>query len=200
MGYRHYFYLVDKEEINKTRDLTYEELGKFVTEHYPKATEDGYIYLRDLFNQKEIFGFGKLYYENTSEQIYSLGKPLFNIEEVQKAYSDYEPYVVGKGGLLKAIDIYKDKIVNYYKNLLEDDATGILPFGIEVPVKISKEEKTKKHIEEIIREWSSGYAFNLDENVEEITRSWRYEYQIFELVRLLKLIDWKTQTILFYGW
>ena len=41
---------------------------------------------------------------------------------------------------------------------------------------------------------------DIPEESETILNSWLFEYQIFELVRLYKSIDWNKYTILFYGW
>ena len=42
--------------------------------------------------------------------------------------------------------------------------------------------------------------YNLKEDNSEIVSSWRYEYAIFEMVRLFKTFDWENNYLLFYGW
>ena len=114
-------------------------------------------------------------------------------------FSDYVPYEVGKQGLLKAIEIYRQKIKDYYEDLLKDGATQILPFDFELPrPDITSADKIKEHIKEKLS-WIK-YKVNLDETKKTLTDSWQYEDTIFNLVFLLKTIDWEKETLLFYGW
>ena len=204
MGYRHYFYLVDTEECNKVKNMTYSELIKYIKKTNPDAVEEDsegvWINFHKMLNQREIFEFGKLYYEDTDEKIYNHGEPLFSINDTQEYFEDYQPYRMGKDGLMEAIKIYEQKIISYYEDLLKDGAVQILPFGIEVPRNdITSVDKLKNHTEDQLRQWKWG-AINLDENNDEISSSWLYEHQIFELVRLYKSIDWDKKTLLFYGY
>lgn len=201
MGYRHFFYEVSKSEIEKVRSLTREELLSYMRTNKPGAVDDeDYFSFHDVADQKKIFEFGKLYYEDTAEQIYSTGNPLFLNAETQKKYDDYVPYICGKEALLKAIAIYKKKVLDYYKSLFEDGETLIAPLGIEVPREKPKAEKQEQHIKDMLSEWEHDWAVNTDETKEAITTSWKYEYQIFELVRLLKTTNWEEKSLLFYGW
>lgn len=195
MGYRHYFYKCKKADIARIREKSLAELAEYAKE---KGAE---LYLRDdsFLPQEEVFEFGKLYYEDTDEQIYGTGVPLFSHKEVMEEFSDYVPYEVGEQGLLKAIEIYRQKIKDYYEDLLKDGATQILPFGIELPrPDITSADKIKKHIKEKLF-WIE-YKVNLDETKKTLTDSWQYEDTIFNLVFLLKTIDWEKETLLFYGW
>lgn len=195
MGYRHYFYKCKKADIEQIREKTLAELEEYAKE---KGEE---LSLRDnsILPQEEVFEFGKLYYEDTDEQIYGTGVPLFSHEEVMEEFSDYVPYEVGEQGLLKAIEIYRQKIKDYYEDLLKDGATQILPFGIELPrPDITSADKIKEHIKEKLF-WIE-YKVNLDETKKTLTDSWQYEDTIFNLVFLLKTIDWEKETLLFYGW
>ena len=195
MGYRHYFYKCKKEDIARIREKTLAEL-----EEYAKEKGAELCLLDDSFlPQEEVFEFGKLYYEDTAEQIYGTGVPLFSHKEVMEEFSDFVPYEVGKQGLLKAIEIYHKKIKDYYEDLLKDGATQILPFGIELPrPNITSADKIKEHIKEKLF-WIK-YKVNLDETKKTLTDSWQYEDAIFNLVFLLKTIDWEKETLLFYGW
>lgn len=195
MGYRHYFYKCKKEDIARIREKTLAEL-----EEYAKEKGAELCLLDDSFlPQEEVFEFGKLYYEDTAEQIYGTGVPLFSHKEVMEEFSDFVPYEVGKQGLLKAIEIYHQKIKDYYEDLSKDGTTQILPFGIELPrPDITSADKIKEHIKEKLF-WIE-YKVNIDEAKKTLTDSWQYEDTIFNLVFLLKTIDWEKETLLFYGW
>ena len=110
--------------------------------------------------------------------------------------------MVGKEGLLEAISIYQEKVLNYYKDLLVDGKDRHLPLGITLRQEDMKSiDKVVSHIEDKIR--SIGYRglANIDEdNKWNVTSSWEYEHSIFNLVHILKSIDWEQDTLLFYGW
>ncbi|MEC3756085.1 hypothetical protein P9160_01415 [Bacillus halotolerans] len=75
-----------------------------------------------------------------------------------------------------------------YESLLIDDKSG------------AASTKQEQHIKSNLSEWARGWALNTDINDPSLTSSWKYEYSIFELTRLLKTIDFEKETILFYGW
>lgn len=197
MGYRYYFLKVKKEDVELVKDLSLQELKK-----YGSSDSNEWVDLDDVITQKEIFEFGKLYYDDTAEQIYKTGIPLFNDKETMEYFSDYIPYVVGKEGLLKVIDIYRKKIVDYYKGLLVDGETRIIPlFGFEIKNEdIKSLDKVRNDIEDKIRDWEHADKMIFSNNEEQVTKSWNYEYSIFNLLFLLKTIDWETENILFYGY
>ena len=207
MGYRHYFYLVEKEEVEKVRRMNYDELFDYAKNKKCAAEDEDGKWIdfidKNFMNKKEIFEFGKLYYDNTAERIYSTGIPLFENKETQDEFSDYVPYIVGKSGLEMAIQIYKEKILKYFKSLVTKECAsrGIVEFTVK-PEDLKVAEVCQE-IEGKISRWSNFFGccpINMNESSESITNSWLFEYNIFELVRLYKSIDWDKYDILFYGW
>lgn len=197
MGYRHYFYKVNRSDVEKIKNLSINELKK------EYGDTDGYVDIHELIPQKKIHEFGKLYYDDTAIQLYETGKPLFNNEDVMECFDNYVPFVVGEEGLLKAIEIYRDKIKRYYKNLLVDGEEKIVPvFGFKIKDKdIKSIDKVKEHLQYKISVWEhSEGIIDINKSNENVTHSWEYEYSIFNLIFLLKTIDWEKETILFYGW
>ena len=59
--------------------------------------------------------------------------------------------------------------------------------------------KIIEHIRSMRIEWTRLTPFNLEDG-EEITTSWKYEYGIFELVRIYKSFDWKKNVMIYYGY
>lgn len=113
---------------------------------------------------------------------------------------DYSPYVVGKEGLLKAIEIYKRKIIDSYEDLLKDGAEYALPFGCNVKVDdIKSVDKLADFVQDKLTWWKGLGVIDLDESHEWLSKSWQYEHQIFDLVRLYKSIDWNKYTLIFLG-
>lgn len=202
MGYRHYFYLIEKQEVQNIKRMTYEQLLQYVELHGWESDDDWFS-LMDVFNQKKIFEFGKLYWDNTADRIYSTGVPLFDRLEVQNSFSDYRPYIVGKSGLEMAIQIYKEKILNYFKSLVKEDTIPENILALSVKPNDLKLDVVCDAVQEKILRWSNVFGtcpVNMDEESETISNSWLFEYQIFELVRLYKSLDWDKYTVLFYGW
>lgn len=207
MGYRHYFYKVKKADIETVKDMDYKQLLKYAEDNGVEINEwDGEktFYFNDdkFLNKTEVHEFGKLYWDDTASRIYSKGVPLFTNLEVQKDLDDYEPYVVGKEGLLEAISIYQEKVLNFYKDLLVDGEERQLPLGITITKDDVKSiDKVVSHIEDKIRSISYRGLANINEDSKwQVTSSWEYEHSIFNLVHILKSIDWEKDTLLFYGW
>ena len=203
MGYRHYFYKVKKSDVETIKDMDYEQLKKYVSGRGGEVVDDeNYVNFDDVISQTEVHGFGKLYWDNTAERIYDKGTPLFSKKETQDAFDDYSPYIVGKEGLLEAISIYQEKVLNYYKGLLVDGEERQLTLGITLTVEdVKSMAKVLEHLSEKISRISYCGIANIDEDRKwEVTSSWEYEHSIFNLVHILKSIDWEEDTILFYGW
>lgn len=190
MGYKYYFYKVKLKDVNKIKNLSLNELEEIFC-----GDDDEYIDFDKVIDKKEIFELGKLYWDNTAEEIYSTGVPLFANSEVMREFEYYYPYVVGKEGLLKAIEIYQDKIIEYLEDCMLDTYDE---FGKEP---VTSKEKIEEDIVDRWKYWKSKDVLNLnEENKELVTNSWLYEYSIFNLVHLLKTTDWEKETILFCGW
>lgn len=205
MGYRHYFYKVNKADVEKVKDMTWDELLDYAKEDGAKVyEEEGDFYFNDdkFLNKTKVFEFGKLYWDDTAERIYGKGVHLFTKEDVQEMVSDYVPYVVGKDGVLEAIKIYEEKVLKYYKDLLVDGKDCLLPLGLTLRKEDVKSiDKLVEHIENKIGNLGFiGLANTNEEYKWSLTRSWEYEHSIFNLVHILKSVDWETETILFYGW
>lgn len=205
MGYRHYFYKVEKSAVEKVKDMRFEDLCVYAKNRGVEIYDEGGFYFNDkkFLNKVEVFEFGKLYWDDTADRIYNSGAPLFTNEETQKQFADYVPYVVGKQGLLTAIQIYKEKVIKVYKDMLVDGAEYRLPLGITVKKEDVKPiEKIREHIEDKLS-WIERFDRLVDTDETKpyiLTNSWQYEHTIFNLVHLLKTIDWGKDTILFYGW
>lgn len=205
MGYRHYFFLVDKKDVELVKDKTYDELVEIAKNYGVETEEDDdekYFYFNNdkFMNKTEIYEFGKLYWDDTADRIYSKGVPLFENNETQKCFEDYYPYVMGKEAMLEAINIYKEKIIKYYKSLIVDGDTREFDYFYDIPPDAVKTVEAARHIEDMLYHWDRMGVVDTDLDYERISNSWMYEHQIFELVRLYKSIDWENKYLLFYGW
>lgn len=204
MGYRHYFYLVDKKDVELVRNKTYKELMQIAKSYGADVDEEeDYFYFNDkkFMNKTEIYEFGKLYWDDTADRIYNKGTPLFENADVQELFADYYPYVMGRDAMLEAIDIYKEKIIKYYKGLIVDSDTKDFGYFYNIePEDIKDMGAIVEHIRDMLWWWDRMGVIDTDLNHEWISDSWLFEHQIFELVRLYKTIDWENKCLLFYGW
>ena len=97
---------------------------------------------------------------------------------------------------------YQEKTINNYKDLLKDGQDYALPLGITIHKDDVKSfDKLTEFIEYKIRNISfDDFADINDKHIWYVTGSWDYEHAIFNLVHILKTVDWEKDTILFYGW
>lgn len=214
MGYRNYIGYIRKREYNKIKSLTLDELYDF----YGLAGEDRYKGVYDFGHQ--LYEFGKYVdFDPPKESM----KKFFKKKETQKEYEiDHELYVVSKQFLAYIIQHYREKIKKYYNKMLNPffskDKENPSEFLNTIKTdysfsdnkhtfdfsKITNEEQEAlflmiEHIRSFGIEWRNMIPYDL-ENGEEITTSWKYEYGIFELIRIYKSFDWKKNVMIYYGY
>jgi hypothetical protein len=130
--------------------------------------------------------------------------------------------VVNKDFLKYIIETYKEKIRGYLGDMVkpfldEDGYRGDFLKSVKTNYGI-KEDKYEfdgsvlnkdqqnsivnilNHIISINSEWNMLAPFNLDDGKDEVTSSWKYEYSIFELVRIYKSFDWENNVMIHYGY
>lgn len=227
MGYRTYIGFMPKREYNKIKSMSREQL----IEHYKIKLEDyeieeGYIGLGVYDFGKELYEFGK--YTDFQPPKKSI-QTFFKNKELNKYFTEEHDFnIVTKEFLKYIIEIYKEKISNYYNDMFKpffgekegvyskDNPTLFLnsikteynypnnnyTFDFE---KITQKEqnalyKIFEHIRTMRHEWVNWTPFNLENDTLEITNSWKYEYSIFELVRIYKTFDWKRNVMIYYGY
>jgi len=193
MGYRIYLKIVKKEEVASLRacqtvaglELLYQV--------------DNSNSVSELFNGDGDYEFGK-YIEWTGEQYQKYGSDILTTKELKEHYTDEELYEITGEGLLFIIEIYRKKVAEYYEDfskILEDVIIG-------TEVKREDIGEVFSHIKNMSDEWNGvGYSqkpYNLNREKERTVNSYKYEYSIFELVRLYKKFDPETESIIIYGW
>lgn len=194
MGYRHYFHKLPKaqlEEIKKckTNDdfCNYAENKGYEVDRY----EDEEPYCPIFKIGKEVYEFGK--YCDWAFDMQEKNESIFGNDELKERYSDYQAVICSKEDFLFVINTYKQKIIDYYKNLLAENKESKTPI----------EKRHKLHIENQLHEWENAFGccpINTDLSVEHINDSWMYEYAIFELVRVYKTFDFENNALVLLGW
>lgn len=201
MGYRQYFYEVDKNIIDGIQNCKTEvDLHSFCVENnlHCEKYEDGDTveYYMPLYKLgKEVFEFGK-YYEN-SGAMYKCGAELFSSEELRKTYEDYAPIICGKDSVRCAIEWQKEHIINIYEDLLKEKSDDVFD-------ERSQSERIIQHCKSHLRWWKPQFgdytAYDLSNEKENLVSSWLYEHTIFDLVRIYKTFDFTSKSLLFMGW
>jgi hypothetical protein len=226
MGYRTYIASFPKKEYNKIKSLTKEEMYNF---YDLKSDSESVFGEEELYKGvyefgKELYEFGK--YTEFQPPKKSM-KHFFKKKCLQERYSENDFYIVTKEFLAYVIGTYKERIKGYYNDMMlpffdkkEDIFDRDKPSNFLNSVKTeygSKEKykfdfskitddeqtalyKTIEHVRSMRTEWTCLTPFDLDDGKDIITGSWKYEYGIFELVRIYKSFDWKKNVMIYYGY
>lgn len=227
MGYRTYIASMPKREYNKIKSMTKEQLIEhYKIERKDYEIEEGYLGMGVYDFGKELYEFGK--YTDFEPPKGSL-KTFFKNKELNKYFTDEHDFnIVTPEFLEYIIESYKKRIQDYYNKMMNpffgkrDDI-----MDREVPTNflnsinveynypnnkykfdfslITQEEQNAlweilEHIRSMRTEWTILTPYKLKDGRDEITGSWKYEYGIFELVRIYKTFDWKKNMMYYYGY
>lgn len=221
MGYRNYIAKMSRKEYNKIKSMTSSELVEY---QKIEVDEDGSWYKGVYEFGKELYNFGK-YTEFSPPKGSQL--PFFKKKEMKERYEEYEFFVVTAEFLEYIINSYKEMITTYYNNMIDpflgkretimnrDEPSRFLnsiKTEYNYPnnkhtfdfTKITDEEQTAlfkiiEHVRDMRTEWTHLTPYDLTRG-DEVTTSWKYEYGIFELVRIYKSFDWKKDIMFYYGY
>lgn len=199
MGYRHYLHAVDKNLIEKIQKcITNEEWCNLATslgyEVDYEAAGDGTGYFPPHSIGTEIYELGK--YSEIGSWLENNRTQLFTTEELKQRYEDYAFVSLSAEDFKLIIEAYVRKITDYFQYLLDPKPNPILNN------KIDKEKLWEHTIQNKLESWQRvKFAPVLDLNLDNpcITRSWEYEYAVFELVRLYKTFDWENTALVLMG-
>lgn len=183
MGYRNYIASVPKKEYDIIKDFTLTELLAH------KKSEDDYIGVYDIA-EKQLYELGKYVELKGGEKFF---EQFFTNEDLNDSLNeDGEFCIVNKTFLKHVIEDYSDKVKTFYRDLV---------VGIDDKYNIPQDRAYKlfEQVRNNATEWLQLTPFKLDKG-EEITTSWKYEYAIFELVRIYKSFDWENDVMVYYGY
>lgn len=201
MSYRHRIYKLPKAFAEDCRKCeTLDDFKKIYFDYCyderinkEQLEQENYWPLYNLGEQ--LFDFGDCY--PNADEMYKYGDALFNSIELRKEYDHYCPIVLDKSALLCAIEWNRNKVADMYEDLCREKS-------IDGWNKQNQFDRLKLHAKQKAEEWRNEdfpmlKPYDLSDS-DCIVSSWLYEYQIFELVRVYKSIDWETDCIVFYGW
>ena len=222
MGYRNYIGLIPKKEYNKIKSLTHNDLLKLYGEYNEDSDNQGYVSSREF--GKQLYEFGKYCDFNPPK---GSVKTFFKNKETELQYnSDTELKIVTKEFFAYIVGTYTEKVRSYYKDMLKDfnfeseyyksrkgtydsnyDRVTLSDNTLMTDKENISVNKCIDHIVSMAWEWGitpfgdmeTYLPYNLDNERTEIVTSWKYEYSIFELVKLYKEFDWKKNYLYYYG-
>lgn len=226
MGYRTYIASMQKKDYNKIKSMTKDQL----IEHYKIERDDyeieeGYIGMGVYDFGTALYEFGK--YTDFEPPKGSL-KTFFKNKELNKYYTeDHDFNIVTPEFLAYIIDSYKQRVADYYNDMMNPFfGTPVERFDRDKPTdflnsvdveynypnnkykfdfsKITQEEQNSlwkiiDHVRTMRTEWVHMTPYDLTSG-DEATTSWKYEYVIFELVRIYKTFNWKKNVMIYYGY
>lgn len=203
MGYRHYLYIVPRKTVEDIKDMSVSDLEEHMNYDSCLLDEEVSVFeiVKDVIMKNIFFEFGK-YYEN-AKNIYKLGKPLFSNADTQNRFCEYVPYVVERDAVLCAIEDYRQKVIDWYKGLLQSQEEYDASHKPWERSHLKQEQRIHHHLKNKLDEWENSCGllpYDTNEESEQIVRSWLYEYEVFELVHRLKTMDWENNTLVFCGW
>jgi hypothetical protein len=211
MGYRNYLGSLPKREYNKIKKFSLKELYEYKNEEWSDDpyNKPGHVGVYDIA-YNEHYELGK-YIDSFDKKFF---KPVFKNKETQKHYvEEHDFFVVQKEFVEELINDYSEKVKNRYKELLNpffsEKGDVISDFLKKENSPITEEERKQiylliSHVKDMAMEWGvTSFLKNIlpyDLEGENLISSWKYEYEIFELVRLYKTFDWKRNVMIYYGY
>ena len=176
MSYRERLFTITKEDYKLYKDLSVEEM-------YSLYNVSPYEFYYDVLNPKQLHEFGN----NTSQTI---RKNNF-FKKINQSDYDLIFTVVTKKSLIQ--------IINSYVKIIKDSHQKLFDLSLKLD---EKDEKALYIIKsDILRrrnEWYGILDMKLNNN-NVLLDSWLKEYDVFNLLFILKTIDWDNNVLCLYG-
>lgn len=191
MGYRNYLYIADKKKCNKIRKMSKKELLELTN----TVLEDEFDYLSDhdvldKMGAEEVFELGK--YIDFYDEIKPHLRKMFKDKEVHKYFNEEEECMLAKPEILQTIaTIYRKKVLNFYQDLMQKKSSNKFNKGSQL-------ERMKESIRSQLL-WNQ-YLDQLPNNKYQICGAWLYEYEVFNILYLMRVFNPKKQVLIWRGY
>jgi hypothetical protein len=179
MGFRHKLGILEKTKFDRIKDTTIEEYDK------------GHKAIYEI--TKEVYELGKYFNREFLDEFIS---PVYSNKEVHdSANDDNDFFLLSNEGIVRLIEYHRERVFNYYSSV-KPEASDLF----------DEHDSYKQAIDKKVRQWGETctkyklYPYNLSLESECLVSAWDYEYQVFELVRIYKSIDWDNQLVTLNGW
>ena len=205
MWYRNYVWYLKKSEYDNIKNMSIDELRK----HKKIKDEDGYISPRHIPKVPYFIELWK--YVDSFE--YNFEDVFLNSDTQKYFTNNWEFYLVNKDFIKLIIERSVENTREYYFSKLENifdredwrftvkdfkNLTDKQIESISLCLNLVKDNACEWGLL-LNSKWESFWwlPFNL-EKWDEVTTSWKYEYSIFELVRLYKTFDFDKNILIYY--
>lgn len=187
---------MEKETVEKLRDMTYQEF----VDIYLEGKQNNYLGINDLPFSRDVYMFERYVDVEITELIVNeSNSSFFKDDELVNYYygEDQSLYEIGKDGLLKLIEFYRKKVIDAYRYSLGYPTVETDYINSEKTVL----EKQTEFMESRLAIWTNEKKspINLEKTGNGLTNIYLYEYTIFTFIHLLKTIDFETKTLLMYS-
>ena len=190
MGYINYLYIADKKKYNKVRKMSKKELAELTNINL----EDEFDYLDaadvlDKMGAEEAIELGK--YIDFYKEIKPHLRKMFTDKEVHKQFNTETECMLAKPEILQTIaTIYRKKVLKHYQDLMQEKSSNEID-------RRSQLDRMKSSINAQIL-WNE-YLDKLPNNKYMLCDTWLYEYEIFNILHLMRVFNPKKQVLIWRG-
>lgn len=183
MSWRMHLAIVDSATIAQIRNDQKEKYlnaqGFTCDEDGENATNEFYLFVKD-FGCKEDYCIGSL-----PLNIRTIGMPFYTNPETQELFDHYSPRVLDINQFNLIIELMRREAYALY-----DEAEKGGPDAWHALIHKRKQL------------WDAEYItpYNLRQNSKELVNAFSIDYQIWDLVRMYKTIDWEKDALILFGW
>jgi len=196
MGYFNHLYAIEKNRLEELRNIKNDdELIAFCEKYnyqYDEDDDEAWIGLYRIAHH-EVYDFGEACNEilDASEEY----DKLFYSDGMNEKFADYGARVVDKDFILKAIEVYRNKVRTSLEKSLEENVDDPFEQYLTREERFIKDAKSKLNTV-----WVSKYGpADIESDSANVTTSWRYEYAFFNLVAQYKAFDEEKYALIFMG-
>lgn len=117
---------------------------------------------------------------------------MFTDEEVHKQFNEETECMLAKPEILQTIaTIYRKKVLKFYEDLMRENSSEKYDTRTQL-------ERMKAEVRAHIR-WNE-YLDQLPNNKWNINQGWLYEYEIFDILHLMRVFNPKKQVLIWLGY
>ena len=184
MSWRMHLAIVNPEKIATVRNFPKEnylnEEGYTCDDDGENITNEFYKFVEEDFGCKEDYCIGIL-----PINLDDYGEPFYKNPETQDLFEYYHPRIISKFDFQQLIDVMRREALKLFAEAANND--NIMKAMI----------LRRKQI------WEAPYGcypYNLRDDSKEIVCAFNIDYQIFDVVRMYKTVDWNKDVVILFGW
>lgn len=185
MGYRNYLYIADKKKCNKIRKMSKKEILELTNTSFLSSID-----VLDKMGAEEAFELGKHidFYDELTPHL----RKMFTDKEVHEGFNDEEEFILAKPEILQTIaTIYRKKVLNWYQDLMQEKSSNEFDTRSQL-------DRMKGSVESQIL-WNQ-YLDRLPNNKYQICDAWLFEYEVFNILHLMRVFNPKKQVLIWLGY